>query len=377
MPHHRTLAMILAMGLAAFILGCPTDEGGDPPADDDAADDDAADDDAADDDAGDDDAGDDDAGDDDSGDDDSGDDDTGDDDSGDDDSGGEPPPLFAQVDSFTTILDGSGDEADVYHPDPADLANGGYAFPVVLMFQGANVDKQYYSGFAEVVARYGFAVVVPNHWSSTMLGSGLYAEFSELDEVMDFLADEDGDPSSPLHDNLDLGTLLVAGHSYGGVCGLNIVAGNCQPPYCSGGFTKPAELKAGAFWGTNNAIPIINIVMPVNNGGTPMALIQGTADSMAPPNLGHDTYDAIADAPKLYAAVQGANHYGQCDVDNPPGAQADGTAPTLDQATSVETVGRWAALFFRAEALNDAAAHDYVHVTGSGLDPNVTAESVP
>jgi hypothetical protein len=280
-------------------------------------------------------------------------------------------PLYDSSGLFETTIGASGDLADVYYPTPPDLAPGAYAFLVAVLLQGANVDKQYYAGFAATVARYGFIVVVPNHMSTTLLGSGLYAEQSEPSDVLAQLRVEHEDPASPLNGIVDTTTLVLLGHSYGGVAGLNVIRDVCMPPSCSGGFARPAELAGGAFYGTNLAVPILGTVPDIANHGLPVALIQGTLDSKARPGQAQTTYEKIQDLPKALVSVIGANHYGQCDTNNPPGAGADGAAPTLDQAIGVETIARWAAMFLRARVLGDAAAVVYLETLGDAADPNV------
>jgi len=367
----------LVVGAASSLgqLGCVAaeyDSGDDDVADDDAGDDDVADDDMADDDMADDDVADDDAGDDDAGDD-----DVADDDTGDDDTAASYDPLFATVDVYGTTIAASGDEADVYYPSPPDLGDGGYAFPVALLLQGADVERQYYAGFASTLASYGFVVVVPDHLVWVLFSESLYAEMSELSDVIAHMASENADPASPVHAALDASTLVVLGHSYGGVCGMMAIGENCMPPYCWGSYTRPAELAGGVFWGTNLAIPVVGGVMATENDGLPVALVHGDLDGMSDAADALETYDQVADPPKVHVTVHGANHYGICDTNNPSGALADTSSPTLVQATAVETIARWSAAFLDAHVLGNPDAHDYVHVTGGAADPNVSVVGQP
>ncbi len=116
---------------------------------------------------------------------------------------------------------------------------------------------------------------------------------------------------------------------YGGVVGVYALSGQCMFPFCTAPFELPAAVRAGAFYGTN----------------------------MRPPFGG------------AIAPLIGSNHYGNADVDNPPGAAADASAPTLDQAVGVETIGRFSGNFLRAWVLDDADAQAYV--AGPTGDPNV------
>ncbi|MBN1773279.1 MAG: hypothetical protein JXB32_18600 [Deltaproteobacteria bacterium] len=283
-------------------------------------------------------------------------------------------PRFETSASYPVTIAGNGDPADVYYPVPPDLAPGAYAFPVAVLLQGAKVDKQYYAAYAARVARYGFVVVVPNHESISMIGPGLYVEQSLPAEALAQLRAENDDPTSPIHGVIDTGTLVLLGHSYGGVAGLNLIRDVCQPPACTGRYERPAELAGGVFHGTNLATPMVGTVPDILNQGLPVALVQGTLDSKATPDAAQATYEKIADPPKALVRLAGANHYGVCDVDNPTGADPDGTRPTLDQATAVETAARWSAVFLRARVLGDADAAAYLESLGDPADANVEVE---
>jgi predicted dienelactone hydrolase len=285
-------------------------------------------------------------------------------------------PLFDAVATYETTIAGNGDPATVYYPNPDDLTTGGYAFPVAVLLQGAKVDRKHYSEFATKFAAYGFAVVVPNHYIVSITGAGFYPEEGEVHAVLAQMKTENSGSAAPCAGALDTATLILMGHSYGGVTGMYVLGDVCTFPFCSGSFSRPAELKGAAFWGTNMASPLGGSITATANDGIPVVLVQGTLDGKAAPADGLGTYEKIADPPKAYVKVAGANHYGICNTNNPAGADADSNKPTLDQAVSVETIARWAALFLRAHVLGDAEAYDYVHATGDALDPNATIESV-
>ena len=283
------------------------------------------------------------------------------------DTGGEPvdpaEPIY-EVGVYETVIGASDDPATVHFP----VGEG--VFPVVLLLQGANVGRVYYSAFAGIVASYGFVVVVPDHESTGIMGTGLYAQQSEIEDVLEHMRGEAADPGSPVAGIVDAGRLVVVGHSYGGVCGLGAIRDVCQVPFCTGGLSRPVELVAGAFWGTNLAMPIVGTVPVIENDSIPVALIQGSMDSLASMEDARETYDRIQDPPRILVEVAGADHYSICDVDDPEGAQADPAVPSIDRAVGIETIGRWMALFLRAHVLGEVGAWTYVHVDGDGLDPN-------
>lgn len=93
-----------------------------------------------------------------------------------------PDPIYDQVKHYTTTIAADGDPADVYYP--VLLNSTPDQLPIVLMLQGAFVDKADYSNYAETVARYGFVVVVPNNQRTlTVPGATVTGLLSPLHQV--------------------------------------------------------------------------------------------------------------------------------------------------------------------------------------------------
>ncbi|MBB5873361.1 putative dienelactone hydrolase [Allocatelliglobosispora scoriae] len=275
---------------------------------------------------------------------------------------------YSTVASFATSV--NGDAADVHHPvttSPHD------PWPVVLLLQGANVDKANYARYAAKVAGYGFVVVVPNHFQVLFGQPGLYATGAQAGWTVTWAQTENVRAGSPLLGAIDPGTLLLLGHSFGGAAGLTLASGLCTPPFCTLPTPAPPQLKAAVFYGTNNTVPGTGINPPVVNT-VPIALIQGGVDGIGSPVAGHATYAAIVSPPKLFVSVTGANHYGITDGQNPAGARPDLSPQTLGQTVGVETVARWTAYWLRAQ-LGDPVGQAWIHGIGDTLDANVTTES--
>ncbi|MCX7592871.1 MAG: alpha/beta hydrolase [Fischerella sp.] len=286
-----------------------------------------------------------------------------------------PAPLFKEVDSYSTTISANNDMADIYFPKPSGIKTGKHSFPIALFLQGANVDKSNYSNFARTVASYGFVVVVPNHQKNIpQVGTGLFADTSQIDAVLTQMKAENANPNSPVAGIVNTRKLGLLGHSQGAAVGLSAIANLCLPFLCEGSFNRPKELVAGAFFGANLRDPATQQFMPINNSHrVPVALLQGTLDSIALPERAQATYEQTQDPPKMLISVLGANHYGITNTDNPTGARPDMNTPTLAQSVAVETVARWSGLFLRASVLNDKLAFNYVYFTGDTLDPNVSA----
>ncbi len=292
-----------------------------------------------------------------------------------------PAPLFESAVSYSTNIprtDGGVDSTDIYYPVLSSTQTQQNSLPIALLLQGALVDKSDYSTFANTVARYGFVVVVPNHLrtaiSPTGAVTGLIAEQQQVNDVLTYIQSEKSTPSSPIANSLDPSTLVLLGHSFGGAVGIAAIQGQCFPTLCTGNFTRPKELKAGVFYGTNFRIGQSSGGLPIiDNDGIPIALVQGNRDGVANPANAQETYAGIQDPSKAFITIPGANHYGITNEDN---LIRETVRPTINQDVAIETIARWSALFLRGTALNDKNALDYVFNTGDALDQNVSVESV-
>lgn len=291
-------------------------------------------------------------------------------------------PQFNEAARYSTTISANNDLADIYYPNPSDLSPGKYSFPIVLLLQGALVDKSFYSDYASLVARYGFVVVVPNHFRPSPANPSsqpsLLSETSQIGAVLSQMAIENTKPTSPISSVVDTQRLGLLGHSFGGAVGLSAIANQCLRELflCREPFTRPKELLAGVFFGANLRNVITNEFVPISNNGIAVALIQGDRDGVALPERAERTFDNIQTPPKALITVRGANHFGITNVNNPPGANPDRNTPTLNQAVGIETIARWSGLFLQANMLEDREASDYIYSKGDALDPNVSVTSV-
>ncbi|OUL27081.1 alpha/beta hydrolase [Nostoc sp. RF31YmG] len=287
-----------------------------------------------------------------------------------------PAPLFKYVDSYSTKISTNNDLADIYFPKSLGNKIGKRSFPIALLLQGANVDKSNYSNFSRIVASYGFVVVVPNHQANLpKIGTGLFADTSQIEAVLAQMKLENKNPNSPVANIINTEKLGLLGHSLGGAVGLSAIANLCLPFLCQGSFSRPKELLAGAFFGANLRNQTTQKFIPINNSNIKVALLQGTIDSIALPFRAQATYEQIQNPPKTLISILGANHYGITNTNNPTGARVDKNMPILDQNASIETIGRWSGLFLRATILNDKVALNYIYSMGDSLDANVNAIS--
>ena len=271
-------------------------------------------------------------------------------------------PLYSEIDSYETTIASTGDLADIYLPQDNNISPN--SLPIALLLQGSWVDKTNYSQYANIVASYGFVVVVPNNFRF-FLGRvpGLFSDQEQIVETLDYIKEENINPDSPLFNLVNTDYLALLGHSFGGIVGLNAIAQTCNRLYCtSGSFELPEEVKVGVFYGSDynqfgNLIVTENL--PIENGDVPIALLSGTLDSVVLPDNIAVTYEQIQQPPKALIEIVGANHYGITNTNN-PAVVTDRNNPTLEQEVAIETIAHLSSIFLRDNLLNDREGIDRI-----------------
>jgi dienelactone hydrolase len=259
----------------------------------------------------------------------------------------------SSVNVFTTTLT-NGDQADVYHPTYGHADD----YPTIAFLQGALTDKSFYSGFARELAGEGYVVVVANHFQ--VLGPPgtppqLFTSELVVNAVQASMTAADADPASPLYQIVDTNNLGVSGHSFGGVAALYSVQGTCTPPFCFGPFyARPPQLHAAAVYGTNT-VNQAGVLLDLNTSAAPVALLQGSVDGNATPARAALTF-GILETPKALITLDGLNHWGIADQQNPPGAQPDLSPQTRPQEWGISKTAKYAAVMFDAYLKGDNGA---------------------
>lgn len=239
-------------------------------------------------------------------------------------------------------------EVKVFYPDI------GAQFPTVIVLQGGLVAGSSYSQIGQQLARFGFVVAIPNRMS--LLGPPPRVPFPDelvVLEVLEQLEVENGKPASPLNRRVDVDRVGLVGHSVGGFVGLLVVEGSCVPPFCLPPFPfqRPAALKAAAFYGTNSFDPMSGQLIDVDTDDIPVALVNGSVDGLGTIAEAQDTFD-ILDGPRELITIDGANHYGITNDNNPPGAEFDDSPPAISQSQSIEKISQAIGEFLNENIFN-------------------------
>ncbi|WP_200348575.1 hypothetical protein [Halochromatium glycolicum] len=268
----------------------------------------------------------------------------------------------------------NGDPADLYLPRAAPAVREVFrdALPVVALLQGAFIDKGEYSRLARQIAQLGFVVVAPNHARTLPQFEQpvLFAEMDTLNAIDEAMTEADANADSPLFKIVDTEHMAVVGHSLGGVVGLYAIAGVCAPGICSADpadYAAPPALKAAAVYGANLFDRRTGEFNDLDTSAAAVALLQGSLDGIAPSVKARQSYDAL-EPPSALAAVEGANHYGLCNSNNPAGPAPDPMDPAIAQTRANRAIAHWIGLWLRAELLDEAPARAALEQGATGPD---------
>ena len=277
-----------------------------------------------------------------------------------------------EVNSYETRITTNGDLADIYYP--ISEANDSRSFPIALLLQGALVDKSNYSEYATAVASYGFTVVVPNHFNDNYappgFPEGFYSEQQQINETLEFIKSENTNLDSPIYQQVDIDSMVLLGHSYGGIVGMNAIEGNSIYPYSNGEYTNPEELIGGVFYGSdynqlNSYLGQPEETQPIDND-VPIALIGGSLEGIATIDNIKETYDRLENSPKSFISISGGNHYSITNTsDDFP--IPDPNNATLDREQGVELLALNTVAFLHNNVLQDANNTEY-HSASSSID---------
>jgi len=231
------------------------------------------------------------------------------------------------------------------------------------------VNKEYYSSFAVELARHGFIVVVPNQVNQSLGGALLFADMETIPAVLQQIRKEDASPDSPIYGIADPNRMALSGHSFGGAASLFALGDWCAFPFCDPavGYQRPVELQAAAMVSSHSG------KIDLDTTGIPIAILAGTEEISLPDYRA--TYETL-EPPRAFITVRGANHYGLCDVGEPPGSsQKEGeSAQSVPQAITATRYAHWAGQFLRAHLHNDSRAYWKIYRSNGG-DPDIEIDA--
>lgn len=277
-------------------------------------------------------------------------------------------PMFESARSFTATVPGLGRAVDVYAPVFSRTQRPS-TLPVALLLQGALVEKQHYSTFAQVLASYGFVVAVAE--GGRAFGVGPFIDLADVAPLLNWLRAEHARPESPLAGIVDADRVVLVGHSFGGAAALDAAQGVCRFPFCSQPPTWRDDVLGVAVYGTHLADPLARGAVPDVTNDVPVFMVAGDRDGIAGHGSVIKTFERVQHLPKGRLTVIGANHYSITNSDNLPETLDDPNAAALEQRVATQTIARWTAELLRAYALGDAEAYRFVTEIGPASDPNV------
>jgi hypothetical protein len=256
-------------------------------------------------------------------------------------------------------LDGE-DDADFYFPiiEESERSNLEGAFPLIVFLQGGQVDKSIYSEFCMRLASYGYVVVVPNHFVQIFEGvpPGLWASQWTPTEVLEDMKIRQSNDASPLYKIVNTDVAGISGHSNGGAAALFTTTNICQFPFCFGpNYNRPAEFRAAVVLGTH-AVPAGGPgqhVEPLDvDNQIPVGLINGELDSLE--NVCKSW--PLIEEEKDLVIIEGVNHWGPANIQNPPSNTPAQFEQTKPQEWSIKKSAYWTAVLFDAYLKSDAGA---------------------
>ena len=256
---------------------------------------------------------------------------------------------------------------EIYYPTGSSVS-----LPILVLFQGGNVHSSFYSKYAARLASSGYVVYAGNRCDIFIVQYFLYPAVSLGNKVLALAKTQNTDSSSPLFGRIDTSKIGFLGHSLGGVVGLYAMNKICEFPFCNSDYAFLSEVKAGVFYGSGlgGSFSQSKFYTGSNGKGIPTGYIQGSVDGANKPATGLASY-TNAIPTKVYFAVDGTNHYGITDVNNPFGANTESSTGTLSQANAISKIAESSLIFLDAYIKSDSTALNKIINSSSGIT-NVT-----
>ncbi len=185
---------------------------------------------------------------------------------------------YSEVGPYPVAVDlsvGPGESFTLFRPIPEADSQ---PFPVITWGNGTFAIPQFYQGFLEHLASWGFVVIASN---SPFTGSG-----QQMIEGVDWVLAQQGDPTSVLYQRVDTQAIGATGHSQGGGGAIN--AGTDPRVRCTA--------------------PIENIPGDVQQLQGPTLILAGLQDNVVPAAWIARSTAIPSVVPTVFAVHREANH---------------------------------------------------------------------
>jgi dienelactone hydrolase len=249
--------------------------------------------------------------------------------------------------------------------------------PVMVFLPGAAVVKERYAWVGHTLASHGIAVFVaqpPGTFASSELVTGTLQLLAQQNRMLTETASRSGAPAElALPRSLDLGRVLLAGHSAGGVplAGLTD-PGRCPPGFCVAGAAAPAALRGLVLLGFHMEVGDQR-EEPIAALEVPWLVLAGARDGVSTPEEVAATFARVQDRPAHLIEVAGMNHFQFADYVDPAAdllLDSD-RRPTIDNRRARAVAATYMVRFARRTLLDDPLVPEDL---GAGEDRAVRAE---
>ncbi len=260
---------------------------------------------------------------------------------------------------------------EIYYPETVTKN-----LPVLVIYQGGNVNGSFYSNYAARLAASDYIVYLANRCTTFILQYFIYPDASLASEVYDLARTNTTDSSSPLFGRIDTERIGVLGHSLGGVVGLFSINGICDFPFCARPTSRLTQIKAGLVYGSGlgEGFDKKRFYTDSSGKGIPIGYMQGSLDTANTPDSSTKSYTNSI-SPKYLFSIDGLNHYGITDVNNPFGAKSETNLSNLSQSQAIDRISNVSLLFLNAYVKNDSTSLSTINSGNLGITGVTTTAS--
>ena len=260
--------------------------------------------------------------------------------------------------AIVSRVDGSTFGALLFHPGTgASPSRGTSPWPVVAFGHGFLAPPALYAQTMRHLASWGFSVIAPQSALEFFPSHSAYGR--DLRQCLYWVRDQGRNPASPWFGLVSSNRWGLSGHSMGG--GADILAALDEP-----------EVDAVANMGAADTLPSAVDLIPAVQAAT--CFIAGSDDTIAAPEWQTYPFYRHANAPRLFALLNGGSHCGFVDVPLPGNLCDEARMPRALQLAKSRAL---LSAFFRLYLHDDEAAWPFVWGPALALDPAFRVQADP